>query len=501
MDLLNADFSSVRDALKEKKISAKEIAQFFLTRIEKLDAQLNSYTYINSNFIAQAEQLDRKISHNQELPLLAGAVFGIKDLLCVEEMPTTAASKILQGFVSPYHSTVSRRLIEAGVLISGKLNQDEFAMGSSNETSFYGPVKNPWDTERVPGGSSGGSAAAQTARLNMGTIGTDTGGSIRQPSSFCNVVGIKPTYGRVSRYGIIAYASSLDQAGPIVSSVKDAALTLQVICGHDKNDGTTSTKTVENFSEKLNKDIKGKKVGYIKEHIEGITDSDILKTTKLALETFKNLGAELVEVSIPLTQYAVPMYYIISASEASSNLSRYDGVRYGYRSMNHKNTQQTLEEFYCQNRSEGFGDEVKRRILLGTYCLSSGYYDAFYLKAGKVRRLLRDQFINAFEKCDVLVGPVTTAPAFKLGEKSIDPLKSYLNDIYTTSTNLCGLPGMSLPFGFANNESSQGEKVKLPIGIQITAKHFDEQTLLNFGYALESTDQGQWARKQKPNVY
>lgn len=496
MDLLQADFSQVTEAVQSKKISAVETTQFFLNRVHALDKQLNSFTHISSTVLKEAELLDQKIARKENVGPLAGVVFGIKDLLCTKGMPSTAASKMLSGFVPPYDATVVSRLKNAGAIILGKLNQDEFAMGSSNETSVYGICHNPWDTTRVPGGSSGGSAAAQAARLAMATIGTDTGGSIRQPASFCGVVGVKPTYGRVSRYGIIAYASSLDQAGPIVSSVKDAALTLETICGQDAYDGTTSDHIVEKFSQNLNGNIKGKKIGVIKEFISHIPDERIAKSFQLALDTVKQLGAEIVEVSIPLTQYAVPMYYLISASEASSNFARYDGVKYGYRTPHDKSSNLSLDEFYSLSRGEGFGAEVKRRIMLGTYALSAGYSDAFYLKACKVRRLLRQQFLDAFEKCDVIMGPVTTAPAFKLGEKSVDPLKNYLNDIFTTSTNLCGLPGMSVPFSSATEGS-----VTLPIGVQLTAPHFHEQSMLNFAYALENTQPAADFRKLKPHVY
>lgn len=497
MDLLNSDFSTLTQAIKNKEISAVEAAQFFLKRVETLDTQLNAFTHINKDLIQQAKDLDQKISRGDKAGPLAGVIFGIKDMLCTQGMPSTAASKMLQNFVPAYDATLVARLKKAGALIIGKLNQDEFAMGSSNETSFYGAVKNPWDTAYVPGGSSGGSAAAQAARLAMGTIGTDTGGSIRQPASFCGVVGVKPTYGRVSRYGIVAYASSLDQAGPITSNVKDAALTLESICGQDIYDSTTSDHTVEKFSQKLNPDIKGKKIGVIKEFIQNIPDQAISNNFKRAVQIVKDLGAEVMEVSIPLTQYAVPMYYLISASEASSNLARYDGVKYGYRTPRDEKEQLSLDEFYCSSRGEGFGAEVKRRIMLGTYALSSGYSDAFYLKACKVRRLLREQFLEAFKKCDVIMGPVTTSPAFKIGEKAEDPLKMYLNDIFTTSTNLAGLPGMSVPFGATPSAHGQ----PLPLGIQLTAPHFQEQTLLNFGLALEQSAPAAEFRKLRPHVY
>lgn len=493
MDLLQASFSNLNKALKTKEISVEETARFFLSRVEKLDSQLNSFTHINKDLINQAQALDQKMAQGDEVGPLAGVIFGIKDMLCTKGLPSTAGSKMLQNFIPPYDATVVSRLKNAGALIIGKLNQDEFAMGSSNENSFYGPVKNPWDTSRVPGGSSGGSAAAQAARLTMGTIGTDTGGSIRQPASFCGVVGVKPTYGRISRYGIVAYASSLDQAGPLVSSVEDAALSLEVLCGQDQFDSTTSDRVVEKFSQQLNENIKGKKIGVIKEFVNNIPDPDVEKSFHLAVETAKQLGAEIVEISIPLSRYAVPMYYLISASEASSNLARYDGVKYGYRTSYERVGDLTLDEFYSRNRGEGFGAEVKRRIMLGTYALSSGYYDAFYIKACKVRRLLQQQFVESFKKCDVIMGPVTTSPAFKIGEKATDPLKMYLNDIFTTSTNLAGLPGMSIPFSATES--------KLPIGLQFTAPHFQEQILLNFGLAFENSQPAQNFRKLKPHVY
>ncbi len=496
MDLLQTDFSQHTQAIQNKKISAVESTQFFLDRVSRLDQSLNSFIHVSTTALQEAELLDQKIARQENVGPLAGVVFGIKDLLCTKGMPSTAGSKMLSRFVPPYDATVVSRLKNAGAIIIGKLNQDEFAMGSSNETSFYGPCHNPWDTSRVPGGSSGGSASAQAARLTMGTIGTDTGGSIRQPASFCGVVGIKPTYGRISRYGVIAYASSLDQAGPIVSSVKDAAVTLETICGQDRYDGTTSDHLVEKYSQNLNENIKGKKIGIIKEFIQNIPDARIAKSFQLALDTVKQLGAEIVEVSIPLTEYAVPMYYLISASEASSNFARYDGVKYGYRTPQDNLSKLSLEEFYSLSRGEGFGAEVKRRIMLGTYALSAGYAEAFYLKASKVRRLLRQQFLDAFNQCDVIMGPVTTSPAFKLGEKAIDPLKNYLNDIFTTSTNLCGLPGASIPFSSTN----EGTNV-LPIGIQLTAPHFQEQTLLDFAYALEKSAPAQDFRKLKPHVY
>ncbi len=491
MDILNFSFTEAQAALKNKKISAKEMVQFYLNRIEKINPQLNAFLHIDQSALKQAEAVDQKIARGENVGLLAGIPFGIKDLLCVKNMPTTAASKMLKNFVPPYDATVVKKLKMADVIIMGKLNLDEFAMGSSNENSHFGSCKNPWNTDYVPGGSSGGSAAAQAARLVMGTIGTDTGGSIRQPSSFCGVVGIKPTYGRVSRYGIVAFASSLDQAGPMVSSVKDAALTLEVICGQDANDGTSSNKPVEDFSQKINTSVKGLKIAVMKEfHNSDLIDSDIRKTYESAIDSLKKLGAEIVEVSVPMTKYAVSMYYLISASEASSNLARYDGVKYGHRSDFKDLSSLSLDEFYSANRSEGFGKEVKRRIILGTFCLSSGYFDAYYKKASQVRRLLKNQFDDAFKKCDVILSPVTTTPAFKIGSRVYDPLRMYLNDVFTTSTNLAGLPGMSLPYGLS--------KDRLPIGVQLTAHHFQEQKLLNVAAALEETS---LVKNEKPHVY
>lgn len=491
LDLLTASMSETRKAIAEKKVSAVEVSKYFITRTEKLNPQLNAFIKLNPDCVKQAEAIDQKIAKGENVGVLAGVPFGIKDLLCTKGIETTAASKILTGFIPPYDSTVVARLKNADATIVGKLNLDEFAMGSSNESSFHGVVKNPWNPEYVPGGSSGGSAAAQAARLVMGTIGTDTGGSIRQPSNFCGIVGIKPTYGRVSRYGIVAFASSLDQAGPMVSTVEDAALTLEVICGKDEMDGTTSTRPVETFSKNLSADMKGKKIGIVKEyHNSELVHPDIRKCYEQSLEILKKLGAEFVEVSIPLTKYAVSMYYLISASEASSNLARYDGVKYGYRSDFKDLASLPLDEFYAQTRAEGFGKEVKRRIILGTFCLSSGYFDAYYNKACQVRRLLRNQYDEAFSKCDAIISPVSTTPSFKIGTRVYDPLKMYLNDIFTTSTNLAGLPGMSVPFGL----TSEG----LPVGIQLTGHHFQEQKILNVAYALE---QNSPVKGKVPHVY
>jgi aspartyl-tRNA(Asn)/glutamyl-tRNA(Gln) amidotransferase subunit A len=480
MDLIKASFKEISSAVKTKKISAVEVAQFFSARIDKLDGQLNSYISRNQNVAKEAAEIDAKIARGEDPGVLAGVPFGIKDMFCTKGLKTTAASKILENFVPPYDATVVAKLKSAGITILGKLNQDEFAMGSSNETSYFGPTKNPWNTACVPGGSSGGSAAAQAARLAAGTVGTDTGGSIRQPAHFCGIVGVKPTYGRVSRYGIVAYASSLDQAGPMVSTVEDAALTLEVICGRDERDSTTANKVVPQFSKDLKEDLKGMKIGLVKEYTQqGGLHADTEKTMQAAINDLKKRGAEIVEVSLNLTENAVPMYYLIAASEASSNLARYDGVKYGHRAHFENLGSIDLDQFYNKTRGEGFGKEVKRRIMLGTYCLSSGYYDAYYNKACQVRRLMTDQYREAFKKCDVILSPVATHPAFKIGERISDPLAMYLNDIFTVSTNLAGLPGMSVPFGM----STDG----LPIGVQLTAPHFEEQKMLNVGFALEKS--------------
>lgn len=484
MDLNLSSFKQISQAVKTKKMSAAEVTQFFVNQIKAKDGKLNSFITINDQAMSEAKALDNRIAKGENPGPLTGVPFGIKDMFCTKGLRTTAASKILENFIPPYDSTVVARLKTAGITVLGKLNQDEFAMGSSNENSYFGNVKNPWNLEYVPGGSSGGSAAAQAARLAAGTVGTDTGGSIRQPASFCGVVGVKPTYGRVSRYGIVAFASSLDQAGPMVSCVEDAALTLEVICGRDEKDATTSDHVVPAFSENLKEDLKGMKIGLVKEYMTGAIHSDVQKTLDLAIETVKKRGAEIVDLTLGYTEQAVSMYYLIAASEASSNLARYDGVKYGYRTKIDSLAGIDLDSFYEKTRGEGFGKEVKQRIMLGTYCLSSGYFDAYYNKACQVRRLMRDQYLQAFKKCDVILSPVTTSPAFKIGDRILDPLAMYLNDIFTVSANLAGLPGMSVPFGMS--------KEGLPIGVQLTAAHFEEQKMLNVGYSLEQASAVKW---------
>lgn len=488
MDLTFASIKEISSAVKSKKVSAVEVTQHFLNRTEKLDQKLNSYISVNDKALDEARRIDEKIKQGENIGALGGIPFGIKDMFCTKGLRTTAASKILENFIPPYDATAVKKLRNAGAVVLGKLNQDEFAMGSSNENSFFGVVKNPWNTDFVPGGSSGGSAAAQAARLAVGTMGTDTGGSVRQPASFCGVVGMKPTYGRISRYGIIAYASSLDQAGPLTSCIEDAALTLEAICGHDEMDATSSQKTVPKFSSQLNESMKGLKIGVLEETFREGLHPDVEKTVQNAIETLKKLGAEIVPVSLSLVEYSIPVYYLVAASEASSNLSRYDGVRFGFRAEMNENFS-SLDEFYARTRGLGFGPEVQRRIMIGTFCLSSGYYDAYYTKACQVRRLIKNEYDEAFKKCDVILSPVAATPAFKIGDRISDPLTMYLNDIFTTSTNLAGLPGISIPFGLSSE--------RLPIGIQLTSQAFDEQIILNVGLALEKASS---VKGEKPHV-
>lgn len=489
MNLQNKSLCEIKSLLDEKDVSSEEVVKFFLDRIEKYDKDLNSFVEVSSQAINQARKQDEKRKQGQGLKLL-GLPIGIKDLLCTKDLRTTAASRMLENFIPPYSATVVERLEAQGAVVLGKLNQDEFAMGSSSENSYFGATKNPWNKEYVPGGSSGGSAAAVAAGLVPASIGTDTGGSIRQPASFCGIVGFKPTYGRVSRYGIIAFASSLDQAGPMTRSVKDAALISEVISGFDPMDSTTSEKEVPSWSTQLSSNLKGKKVGLIKEFVDSEIDPDVRVQIQRATDMLKEAGAEICTVSLPQTKLSIPVYYMVATSEASSNLARYDGVRFGYRSNFDESPATSLEEFYCRNRGEGFGSEVKRRIMLGTYALSSGYYDAYYKKAGQIRRLLSEEFLRAFSEVDVLLSPVTSSPAFKIGDRVSDPLAMYLNDIFTTSTNLVGVPGISVPMGL----SQKG----LPIGVQLMTAPFCEQGL--FDAALSIEERAEW-KERLPDEY
>ena len=414
-----------------------------------------------------------------------GIPLALKDLICTEGLRTTCSSRMLDQFVSPYDATVVKQLKAAGAVIIGKTNMDEFAMGSSNETSFYGPVKNPWDTATVPGGSSGGSAAAVAARLVPASTGTDTGGSIRQPAALCGITGIKPTYGRVSRYGMIAFASSLDQGGAFTRSAEDAAVMLGVMAGFDARDSTSVDRPVDDYMAALNTPLQGLKIGLPKEYFGAGLDAGVAAAIEAALDEYRKLGASIVDISLPNTHLSVPAYYVVAPAECSSNLSRFDGVRFGYRASAPKD----LEDLYTRSRGEGFGDEVKRRILIGTYALSAGYYDAYYLQAQKVRRLIRDDFMRAFEQVDVIMGPTAPSVAFKLGEKADDPVSMYLSDIYTIAVNLAGLPAMSIPAGFSDG---------LPVGLHVVGNYFEEGRLLNVGHQFQqATD---W-HKHSPQGY
>ncbi len=488
MEILTASLKTLRDSIRKGDVSAAQVMEKYMGQIEKWNPKLNAYVTLNEKALDQAKAIDARLAKKENVGPLAGVPIAIKDMLCTRGLRTTAASKILHNFIPPFSATVVERLEKAGAINPGKTNLDEFAMGSSTETSAYGISRNPWNLEYVPGGSSGGSAAAVAGGLANAAIGTDTGGSIRQPASFCGIVGVKPTYGRVSRYGIVAFASSLDQAGPMARTVEDAALILEAISGRDEHDSTTAANPVPKWSELINKNLKGMKVGLPKEYFSDSLQSETRKAVERAIAAVKAAGAETVEVSLPLTEMAVPIYYLVCTSEASSNLARYDGVRFGHRADFSKKPAEDLAEFYCRTRGEGFGTEVKRRIILGTYALSSGYYDAYYKKACQVRRLLRQQFTEVFSKCQILMSPVTASPAFKIGGRISDPLQMYLNDIYTTSANLVGIPGMSVPAGF----SSEG----MPIGVQLLSSHFQEQHLFNAGAAIEET----LAIKELPHV-
>ena len=481
-------FLTIKEAgelIKGKEISPVEITKSALERIEEVDGELNSYiTVIGESAVASAEQAERDIMDGNYRGPLHGIPFALKDIFIMKGIPATCGSKMLENFIPPYSATVTEKLMDAGAVILGKNNMDEFAMGSSTETSYFGPTKNPWDLERVPGGSSGGSAAATAASLCLGSVGTDTGGSIRQPASLCGVVGMKPTYGRVSRFGMIAFASSLDQAGPITKTVEDTAIVLGAIAGHDRRDSTCVNAPVPDYTKSLTDDIKGIKIGIPKEYfIEGI-DKEVEESAKKAIAMLEDLGGEIVEISLPHTEYAVLTYYIIAPSEASSNLARYDGVKYGFRASDAK----TLTDMYKKTRAEGFGEEVKRRIMLGTYALSAGYYDAYYLKALRVRTLIKQDFEEAFKKVDVVVAPTSPEVAFKIGEKTDDPIKMYLSDVLTIPCNIAGLPGISVPSGLTAGG--------LPIGVQVLGKPFDEQTVLRVAHAYEQ--RSGWSQKRPP---
>jgi len=457
------------EGIKKKEFTSEEVTKIFISNSKK-SKKLNTYiTECFDEAIISAKNFDKKKDYNG---LLAGVPIAVKDLFCTKNVKTTAGSKILHNFIPTYESTVTNKLWEQGAFLLGKLNCDEFAMGSSNETSFFGNVVNPYGEKLVPGGSSGGSASALAAELTPATIGTDTGGSIRQPASFTGTVGLKPTYGRCSRWGIVAFASSLDQAGPMTNNVEDCALLLQAMSGYDSKDSTSANTKVDNYLSKLTDKVKGLKIGIPKEYRVDNMPKEIDELWKKGIEYLKDAGAIIKNISLPNTMYALPAYYIVAPAEASSNLARYDGVKYGHRAQG-----KNLIEMYENTRSEGFGDEVKRRILIGTYVLSSGYYDAYYLKAQKVRQLIKNDFDKAFNEVDAILTPSTPSSAFKIGDKTEDPVSMYLNDIFTVPVNLSGLPAISVPAGYDKNN--------LPLGLQLIGKAFDEQTILNLSFAIE----------------
>jgi aspartyl-tRNA(Asn)/glutamyl-tRNA(Gln) amidotransferase subunit A len=467
-------------ALRRKEVSSVELTRAFLERINKYK-DLNAFITLQpERSLAQARAADTRIAKG-EVGALTGIPIAQKDIFCADGWLTTCGSKILSNFVAPYDATTIDKFNKAGAVCLGKTNMDEFAMGSSNETSYYVVVKNPWNTAAVPGGSSGGSAAAVAARLAPAATGTDTGGSIRQPASLTNLTGLKPSYGRVSRYGMIAFASSLDQGGPMCRTAEDAALMLNVMAGFDPRDSTSVDAPVPDYTQSLNDEIQGLRIGLPKEYFSEGLGSEVAKAIETAITEYKKLGAQVIEVSLPNSQLAIPCYYVLAPAEASSNLSRFDGARYGYRARDYTD----LLDMYCKTRAEGFGAEVKRRIMIGTYALSAGYYDAYYLKAQKLRRLIAEDFRKAFESCDVIMGPTSPSTAFKIGEKSDDPVSMYLSDIYTISVNLAGLPGMSIPAGF----DAQG----LPIGLQLIGQYFNESRLLNVAHGYQQVTD--WHRR------
>ena len=471
--MINKSLKQLSQALAAKQISSVELSTLFLDRIERLNPTLNAFVTVDrEKSLKMALAADARIAAGTGGPL-TGIPIAQKDIFCAEGWTTTCGSKMLANFVSPYDATVIHKMHAEGGLVSlGKTNMDEFAMGSSNETSFFGPVRNPWDTSRVPGGSSGGSAAAVAARLAPAATGTDTGGSIRQPAALCNLTGLKPTYGVVSRYGMIAFASSLDQGGPMAASAEDCALLLNTMVGFDERDSTSLDRPVEDYTRDLEKPLNGLRIGLPKEFFGEGCDAEVMAAVRAAIAEYEKLGATTVEVSLPNSHLSVPAYYVIAPAEASSNLSRFDGARYGYRAPEYDN----LEQMYEKTRAQGFGAEVKRRIMIGAYVLSHGYYDAYYLQAQRIRRLIANDFVEAFKSCDVIMGPTSPSTAFKLGEKAADPVQMYLSDIYTIAVNLAGLPGMSIPCGFVGG---------LPVGLQLIGNYFAEGQLLNVAHRYQ----------------
>ena len=475
--MINSSLKQLSQMLAKKEISSVELTQAFLSRIDVLNPSINAYITLGKDkTLAQAKNADARIAAGKAEPL-TGIPLAQKDIFCAQGWRTTCGSKMLETFIAPYDAHVISQFDVAGAVNLGKTNMDEFAMGSSNETSYFGGVKNPWDFDRVPGGSSGGSAAAVAARLCAAATGTDTGGSIRQPASLCGFTGLKPTYGLVSRYGMIAFASSLDQAGPMAKSAEDCALMLNVMAGFDERDSTSLNHPKEDYTRGLasmqgTQPLKGLRIGLPKEYFADGLDANVGAVVQAAIAEYKKLGAEIVDISLPNTKLSIPVYYVLAPAEASSNLSRYDGVRYGHRAAEYTD----LNDMYMKSRAEGFGAEVKRRILIGTYVLSAGYYDAYYLKAQQIRRLIADDFVQAFKKCDIIMGPTAPSTAFKAGEKADDPVAMYLQDVYTIATNLAGLPGMSIPAGFSHG---------LPVGLQLMGNYFDEARMLDVAHAYQ----------------
>ena len=468
--------SELAVAIKSRKTSASEVLEAHLSRISNLDGTIGAFlARTDETAGSEARTIDQRLARGEDPGPLAGVPVAVKDVMHVRGLPTTCGSRILEGFTPPYEATVVKRLKSAGAIVLGKLNMDEFAMGSSNENSAFGPVRNPWDVTRVPGGSSGGSAAAVSAGFAALALGSDTGGSIRQPAAFCGVVGLKPTYGRVSRYGLVAFASSLDQIGPLARCCADVALSLSVIAGPDEHDATSSQRATDDYTDALSRPTRGLKIGIPRDFLKGGVDAGVMAEFEKTLTALEEDGAEVVDVSLPHAPHAIATYYLVATAEASSNLARFDGVRYGLRADS-ANSRAALKDMYGETRDQGFGPEVKRRIMLGTFVLSSGYYDAYYLRAQKVRTLIRRDFETAFQVCDVIATPTTPSPAFKLGEKTANPLDMYLADVFTVPANLAGVPGISVPCGFSNG---------LPVGFQFVGKAFAEATLLRAGQAVE----------------
>ena len=471
--MINASLKQLAGQLAAKKISSVELTQLYLDRIHALNPALNAYITLNPQIsLAQARAADEQLARGKGAAL-TGIPFAQKDIFCAQGWRTTCGSKMLENFISPYDAHVISQFNQAGAVNLGKTNMDEFAMGSSNETSYFGPVKNPWNQKAVPGGSSGGTAAAVSARLCAAATGTDTGGSIRQPAALCGISGLKPTYGVVSRYGMIAFASSLDQAGPMARSAEDLALMLNVMAGYDERDSTSLQRDKEDYTRTLEQPLKGLRIGLPREFFGEGLSADVGQAVEAAIAEYKKLGATVVDISLPNSRLSIPVYYVLAPAEASSNLSRFDGVRYGHRAAEYGD----LTDMYEKSRAQGFGDEVKRRIMIGAYVLSHGYYDAYYLQAQKIRRLIAQDFVEAYTQCDVIMGPTSPTTAFNLGEKGDDPVQMYLSDIYTIAVNLAGLPGMSIPCGFGANG--------MPVGLQIIGNYFDEARMLNVAHQYQ----------------